>query len=82
MSDEHTFGSISLIGRGVPIPGAVKLAPGAISWKKAGGGRSVDVKKDDIEAMTYVQVPGGVVINVRRAGGAEAVPNPESEAAY
>ena len=73
MSDEHTFGSISLIGRGVPIPGAVKLAPGAISWKKAGGGRSVDVKKDDIEAMTYVQVPGGVVINVRRAGGAEAV---------
>ena len=43
MSREETFGSISLIGRGVPIQGALKMSGAGISWKKAGGGRSVEV---------------------------------------
>uniref|UniRef100_A0A7S0X9T3 FACT complex subunit SSRP1 n=1 Tax=Mantoniella antarctica TaxID=81844 RepID=A0A7S0X9T3_9CHLO len=69
MSSEQTFGSISLIGRGVPVAGGLKLGAAGITWKKAGGGRSVDVPKKDIEELTYEQVPGGVVITVRRKGG-------------
>ena len=40
---EQTYGSISLIGRGAPAPGAVRLDRDKISWKKTGGGRAVDV---------------------------------------
>ena len=70
---EQTYGSISLIGRGAPAPGAVRLDRDKISWKKTGGGRSVDVGADEIEAMTYAQVPGGVVVTVRRRGDKDAV---------
>jgi structure-specific recognition protein 1 len=56
MSSEQTFGSISLIGRGVPVAGGLKLGAAGITWKKAGGGRSVDVPKKDIEELTYEQV--------------------------
>jgi len=74
MSDaEDTFGSIALIGRGAPVPGAVQFASNAISWKKTGGGRGVDVAKDDIEAMTYAAVPGGVVITIHRSDNKEAI---------
>ena len=74
MSDgEQTFGSIALIGRGVSINGGVRLTAAGINWKKAGGGRSVDVQAKDIEALSYQQVPGGVVITVRRKGDGEAV---------
>ena len=70
---EQTYGSISLIGRGAPAPGAVRLDRDKISWKKTGGGRAVDVGADEIEAMTYAQVPGGVVVTVRRRGDKDAV---------
>ena len=70
---EQTYGSISLIGRGAPAPGAVRLDRDKISWKKTGGGRTVDVGADEIEAMTYAQVPGGVVVTVRRRGDKDAV---------
>ena len=70
---EQTYGSISLIGRGAPAPGAVRLDRDKISWKKTGGGRAVDVGKDDIESMTYAQVPGGIVVTVRRTGDKDAV---------
>ena len=70
---EQTYGSLSLIGRGAPAPGAVRLDRDKISWKKTGGGRSVDVGADEIEAMTYAQVPGGVVVTVRRRGDKDAV---------
>ena len=70
---EQTYGSISLIGRGAPAPGAVRLDRDKISWKKTGGGRAVDVGKDEIESMTYAQVPGGIVVTVRRTGDKDAV---------
>jgi len=70
---EQTYGSISLIGRGAPAPGAVRLDRDKISWKKTGGGRAVDVGADEIEAMTYAQVPGRVVVTVRRRGDKDAV---------
>lgn len=73
MSSDDQFGSISLIGRGAPAPGAVKLGPSGINWKKTGGGRSVDVPVGDIEAMSFSQVPGGVVLTVRRTGDKEAI---------
>ena len=73
MSTEETFGNISLIGRGVPAPGAVRFGQGSISWKKTGGGRSVDVPAGDIETMHYSQVPGGAVVTVRRTGDKDPV---------
>lgn len=72
-TDELTFGTISLIGRGVATNGALRLNASGINWKKAGGGRSVDVPKKDIDELTYAQVPGGVVITVRRKGDGETV---------
>ena len=68
MAEEGTFGSVSLIGRGVPIQGAVKISASGISWKKSGGGRSVDVPAKDIEAMSYTRTPSGIVVAVRRKG--------------
>ena len=73
MSREETFGSISLIGRGVPIQGALKMSGAGISWKKAGGGRSVEIAPSEIEEIAYTPVPGGVVLTIRRAGDKEAV---------
>ena len=73
-TDAQTFGSISLIGRGVAVNGALRMSAAGINWKKSGGGRSVDVPAKDIDTMTYTQVPGGVVITVRRNNdGGEAV---------
>jgi len=68
MAEEGTFGSVSLIGRGVPIQGAVKISASGISWKKSGGGRSVDVPAKDIESMSYTRTPSGIVVAVRRKG--------------
>ena len=45
---EQTYGSISLVGRGAPAPGAVRFDRDKVSWKKTGGGRAVDVGKDEI----------------------------------
>ena len=70
---EQTYGSISLVGRGAPAPGAVRFDRDKVSWKKTGGGRAVEVGKDEILSMTYAAVPGGVVLTIRRAGDKDTV---------
>lgn len=49
--------------------GALKLSSGGLQWKKAGGGRSVDVPTKEIDELHYIAVPGAIQLIVTRKDG-------------
>ncbi|KAF5749017.1 High mobility group isoform 1 [Tripterygium wilfordii] len=69
MTDGHLFNNISLGGRGGTNPGQLKIYSGGILWKKQGGGKSVDVDKDDIVSVTWMKVPRTNQLGIRIKDG-------------
>ncbi|XP_019161740.1 PREDICTED: FACT complex subunit SSRP1-like [Ipomoea nil] len=69
MTDGHMFNSISLGGRGGTNPGQLKVHAGGILWKKAGGGKAVEVDKSDIAGLTWMKVPRSNQLGVRIKDG-------------
>ncbi|KAH0690361.1 hypothetical protein KY290_018602 [Solanum tuberosum] len=57
MTDGHQFNNISLGGRGGTNTGQLKVQSGGILWKKQGGGKAVEVDKEDIVGLTWMKVP-------------------------
>ncbi|PHT57082.1 FACT complex subunit SSRP1 [Capsicum baccatum] len=69
MTDGHLFNNISLGGRGGTNPGQLKVQSGGILWKKQGGGKAVEVDKDDIVGLTWMKVPRTNQLGVRIKDG-------------
>eukprot|EP00198_Chlamydomonas_reinhardtii_P000242 XP_001689577.1 high mobility group protein [Chlamydomonas reinhardtii] len=65
----QAFGEIWLGGRGGVASGVLKLAPTGLTWRRKQGSKLVEVKKDEIEALSWTKVPRGCQLSVRRKGG-------------
>ncbi|XP_071706635.1 FACT complex subunit SSRP1-like [Rutidosis leptorrhynchoides] len=57
MADGHMFNNISLVGRGGANPGQLRVYSRGLLWRKQGGGKAVEVDKDDIVRITWMKVP-------------------------
>lgn len=49
--------------------GQLKIYPGGFLWKKAGGGKVVEVSKTDISSLSWTRVPRGYQLGVRLKAG-------------
>jgi len=49
--------------------GQLKVQSGGILWKKQGGGKAVEVDKDDIVGLTWMKVPRSNQLGVRIKDG-------------
>ncbi|KAJ7560156.1 hypothetical protein O6H91_04G116500 [Diphasiastrum complanatum] len=58
------FGNILLGGRGGMNPGHLKIHSGGFVWKKAGGGKVVEVSKADISKLNWMRVPKGYQLGI------------------
>lgn len=68
--DGHLFNNIHLGGRGGNLnPGQLKVHAGGILWKKQGGGKAVEVDKDDVTSLTWMKVPRSNQLGVRIKDG-------------
>ncbi|GJM94803.1 hypothetical protein PR202_ga11482 [Eleusine coracana subsp. coracana] len=64
MTDGHHFNNISLGGRGGGNPGQFKLSSGGLAWKKQGGGKIIEVDKDDITTVKWMKIPRSYQLGV------------------
>ncbi|THG15330.1 hypothetical protein TEA_005307 [Camellia sinensis var. sinensis] len=69
MADGHLFNNISLGGRGGTNQGQIRIHSGGILWKKSGGGKAVEVDKDDIVGLSWMKVPRSNQLGVRSKDG-------------
>ncbi|ONK76603.1 uncharacterized protein A4U43_C03F30020 [Asparagus officinalis] len=69
MSDGHLFNNILLGGRGGTNPGQLRVHAAGIAWKKQGGGKVVELKKDDIGGVTWMKVPRAYQLGVKSQDG-------------
>lgn len=53
----------------MPNPGQLKVQSGGILWKKQGGGKAVEVDKEDIMGLTWMKVPRTNQLGVRIKDG-------------
>ncbi|MCO5551234.1 hypothetical protein L7F22_004733 [Adiantum nelumboides] len=65
----HQYGNIMLGGRGGTSVGQLKIFPGGFVWRKAGGGKVVEVSKTDISSLSWTHVPRGYQLGVRLKAG-------------
>ncbi|XP_072966168.1 FACT complex subunit SSRP1-like [Typha angustifolia] len=69
MTDGHLFSNILLGGRGGANPGQFKVHSGGLAWRKQGGGKIIEVEKDDIVSVTWMKVPRAYQLGVRIKDG-------------
>ncbi|KAG0565956.1 hypothetical protein KC19_7G026800 [Ceratodon purpureus] len=65
----HQFNSILLGGRGGTNPGQLKVNSGGFQWRKAGGGKVVEVSTSDIASLSWTRVPKGFQLGVKLKAG-------------
>eukprot|EP00250_Pteridium_aquilinum_P013650 c21482_g1_i1 orf=159-1715(+) len=65
----HQFGNIMLGGRGGTNSGQLKIYSGGFLWRKAGGGKVVEVSKADVSSLSWTRVPRGYQLGVRLKAG-------------
>lgn len=65
----HQFGNIMLGGRGGTNSGQLKITSGGFVWRKAGGGKVVEVLKADVSGLSWTRVPRGYQLGVRLKAG-------------
>ncbi|KAK3260895.1 hypothetical protein CYMTET_30172 [Cymbomonas tetramitiformis] len=63
----HQFGNISLAGKGANN-GQLKVHAGGVTWKRSGG-KSVDIRRDDVQAVQWSKVAGGFQLIFRENKG-------------
>lgn len=69
MSDGHLFSNILLGGRGGTNPGQLRVHSGGIAWKKQGGGKVVELSKNDIEDVTWMKIPRAYQLGIKAKDG-------------
>ncbi|XP_022970630.1 FACT complex subunit SSRP1 [Cucurbita maxima] len=69
MADGQLYNNISLGGRGGTNPGQLKTDQRGIQWKKQGGGKAVEVDKEDIVGVTWMKVPRTNQLGIRVKDG-------------
>ncbi|CAL0299008.1 unnamed protein product [Lupinus luteus] len=57
MAEGHQFNNITLGGRGGTNTGQMKIYSEGILWRRQGGGKLIEVDKDDIMGVTWMKVP-------------------------
>ncbi|GBG75548.1 hypothetical protein CBR_g20179 [Chara braunii] len=70
-SGVHQFNTIYLGGRGGLNPGQLKIHPTGFLWRKTGGGKVVEVAKNDVAGVYWMKIPKGNQLSVRRKAGAK-----------
>jgi structure-specific recognition protein 1 len=69
MADGHQFNNILLVGRGGTNPGQLRIHSGGIVWKRQGGGKVVDVAKNEVKSLSWTRVPRGYQLGVKLKAG-------------
>ncbi|GMH02400.1 hypothetical protein Nepgr_004239 [Nepenthes gracilis] len=69
MAEGHLFSNISLGGRSGTNPGQLRVHSGGVLWKKQGGGKAVEVQKNDIMKMYWMKVPRTNQLGIRSKDG-------------
>ncbi|GLC39441.1 hypothetical protein PLESTB_001348900 [Pleodorina starrii] len=64
----QAFGEIWLGSRGGVSSGQLKLTPSGFVWRRKQGSKVVEVKKEEIEGLSWTKVPRGCQLSVRRKG--------------
>ncbi|GIL44113.1 hypothetical protein Vafri_1648 [Volvox africanus] len=64
----QAFGEIWLGSRGGVSSGQLRLMPSGFVWRRKQGGKNVEVKKEEIEGLSWTKVPRGCQLSVRRRG--------------
>ncbi|KAI8462425.1 MAG: structure-specific recognition protein-domain-containing protein [Monoraphidium minutum] len=68
---QHQFGNISLSSRGGAHAGLLRVTPNGLVWRSQAGGKTVDVKKDDVTGLLWTKIGGrGCQLGVTRKEGA------------
>ncbi|GAB4821853.1 hypothetical protein N2152v2_008899 [Parachlorella kessleri] len=63
------FSNISLGTRGGTNQGSLRITPQGLLWKRAGGGRAVEVPTEEIEGLTWSKLARGCMLGVKRNEG-------------
>lgn len=69
MADGHQFNNILLGGRGGTNPGQLRIHSGGIVWRKQGGGKVVEVGKQEISGLSWTRIPKGYQLGVKLKAG-------------
>ncbi|EES02337.1 hypothetical protein BDA96_03G041900 [Sorghum bicolor] len=69
MTGGHHFNNILLGGRGGTNPGQFKVYSGGLAWKRQGGGKTIEIDKADVTAVTWMKVPRAYQLGVRIKDG-------------
>lgn len=69
MADGHQFNNILLVGRGGTNPGQLRIHSGGIVWRRQGGGKVVDVAKNEVKSLSWTRVPRGYQLGVKLKAG-------------
>lgn len=69
MADGHQFNNILLVGRGGTNPGHLRIHSGGIVWKRQGGGKVVDVAKNEVKSLSWTRVPRGYQLGIKLKAG-------------
>lgn len=73
MADTNSWNNIYLSGRAaVANVGQLRVSANGFSWRKSGGGRDVDVSKNDIGQLYWMKIPGGCQLAIAQKSGNRA----------
>jgi len=50
------YGQISLGSRGGVAQGQLRISPSGFNWRRVGGGKAVEIKKEDITGLFWMKV--------------------------
>ncbi|GFR39904.1 hypothetical protein Agub_g409 [Astrephomene gubernaculifera] len=64
----QAFGEIWLGSRGGVASGQLRLTPAGFTWRRKQGSKVVEVKKEEIDGLSWTKVPRGCQLSVRRKG--------------
>ncbi|GIL87416.1 hypothetical protein Vretifemale_15530 [Volvox reticuliferus] len=64
----QAFGEIWLGSRGGVSSGQLRLMPAGFVWRRKQGGKNVEVKREEIDGLSWTKVPRGCQLSVRRKG--------------
>lgn len=65
----HQYGQIFLGSRGGVTQGQLKVNSAGFAWKRLGGGKTIEVKRDEIDGLYWTKVSRGCQLGVRRKEG-------------
>lgn len=60
------FGNILLGGRGGANPGILRISESGLTWKKAGGGKTVEVPRKEIDGLLWSRLARSCLLGVKR----------------